>query len=167
MKYTPRVPQSRKSRVPGPGPRHGYVGDGEYVAETRNESDVESQEMRKLVLDLEDLERLKRGDGEAMVTLSEDDKRLERRRPDVARTSKSRRSGDLASRCVASKSSTLIDQSINGPTKEFTLNGPAHLAKLDLHAAKTRILESIDRMLGTMDNAKVCLLFNDMDSLTY
>lgn len=138
-----------------PGPRRRYVGigDGEYVAETKNESDVESQEMKKLVLGLEDLERLKRDDGEA--TISEDDKRLERRRPDVARTAKSRKSGDVASRYVASKSSTLINQSINKPTKELVLNGSAHLTKLDLHATKTRILESIDHMLGTMDDTKV------------
>ncbi|XP_071626574.1 uncharacterized protein [Temnothorax longispinosus] len=158
MKYTPHVLQSRKSRVPDPGRRRRYVGigDGEYIAEVRNESDVESQEMRKLVLGLEDLERLKRGDGEATVTMSEDDKRLEtrRRRPDVARTTRSRKPGDVASRCAASKSSALIEQSINGPTKESALDGPAHQTKLDLHTAKTRLLESIDRMLGTMDNAK-------------
>lgn len=156
MKYSPRVLQSRKSRVLDPGPRRRYVGigDGEYVAETRNESDVDSQEMRKLVLGLEDLERLKRGDGEATVTISEDDKKLERRRPDVARMTKPRKPGDVASRCVASKSSALIGQSIR-PTKELVLNEPAHLMKLDLHATKTRILESIDHMLGTMGDTKV------------
>lgn len=155
MKYTPRVLQSRKSRVPDPGLRHRYVGigDGEYVAETRNESDVESQEMRKLVLGLEDLERLKRGDAEETMTMSEDDKRHERRRSEnVGRTAKSRKPGNVASRCLASKSSALIDQSINEPTKE--LNESAHLTKLDLHSAKARILESIDRMLGTTDDAK-------------
>jgi len=156
VKYIPRVLQSRKSRVPDPESRRHYIGigDGEYVAETRNESDAESQEIRNLVLGLEDLERLKRGDGE-IVTISEDDKRLERRRPgNVARTSKSRKSEEVAS-CVASKSSALIGQSIDKPTKELVLNGPAHLTKLDLHATKTRILESIDRMLGTMDDTKV------------
>lgn len=154
MKYTPHVLQSRKSCVPKPGSRRRYVGigDGEYVAGTKNESDIESQEMRKLVLGLEDLERLKRGgDGEATVTMSEDDRRLERQRPDVARTTKSRKPGD-ASRCAASKSSVLIEQSINEPAKNLVLNGSA---KLDLHAAKTRLLESIDRMLGTMDEVKV------------
>lgn len=153
MKYTPRVLQSRKSRVPEPGLRRRYVGigDGEYVAGTKNESDVESQEMRKLVLGLEDLERLKRGDGEATVTMSEDDRRLERRRADVARTTKSRKPGDV-SRCAASKSSALIEQSINESAKNLVLSGSA---KLDLHAAKARLLESIDRMLGTMDEVKV------------
>lgn len=153
MKYTPRVLQSRKSRVPESGSRRCYVGigDGEYVAGTKNESDIESQEMRKLVLGLEDLARLKRGDGEATVTMSEDDRRLERWRPDAARTTKSRKSGDV-SRCAASKSSMLIEQSINGPAKNLAFNGSA---KLDLHAAKARLLESIDRMLGTMDEVKV------------
>ncbi|XP_011693242.1 PREDICTED: uncharacterized protein LOC105453195 isoform X2 [Wasmannia auropunctata] len=158
MKYIPHVLQSRKSRVLEPEPRRRYVdvGDGEYnVAEARHESDAESQEMRNLVLGLEELDRLKRGDGEATATISEDDKRLERRRSgDVARTAKSRKSADVAPCCVASKSSALIGQPINRPTKEFVLNGPAHLTKLDLHATKTRILESIDRMLGTMDDAK-------------
>lgn len=155
MKYIPRVLQSRKSRVLDSEPRRCYVGigDGEYVAETRNESDVESQEMRKLVLSLEDLGRLKRGDGEATVTISEDDKR--RRPGDVARAAKSRKFGEVASCCITGKSSALIGQSINRPTKELALNGPAHLTKLDLHATKTRILESIDRMLGTTDDAKV------------
>lgn len=144
--------------MPNPESRRRYVGigDGEYVAEMRNESDVSSQEMRKHGLSLEDLERLKRGDGEATVMISEDDKRLERRRHgDFARTAKSKKSGDVASCCVASKSSALIGQSISKPTKEFVLNGPTHLEKLELDAAKTRILESIDRMLGTMDDAKV------------
>lgn len=155
MKYTPRVLQSRKSRVLHPERRHRYVGvgDGEYIVETRNESDIESQE-RKLVLSLENLERLKRGDGEE--TMSEDDKRLERRRSDIAKTSaKSRKPGNVVSRCTANKPSVPIDQSINEPTKELALNGPEHLTKLDLHTAKTRILESIDRMLGAVDDAKV------------
>ncbi|KYN34870.1 hypothetical protein ALC56_10838 [Trachymyrmex septentrionalis] len=150
VKYIPRAVQSRKSRVLDPELRCRYVGigDGEYVAETKNESDVESQEMRNLVLNLEDLEKLKRGDGGA--TISEDDKRLEKRRPEnVARMVKSRKTGD-----AASKSSTLIGQSINRRTKELVLNEPERLAKLDLHATKTRILESIDRMLDTTDNTK-------------
>lgn len=151
MKYIPRAVQSRKSRVLDPELRRRYVGigDGEYVTETKNESDVESQEMRNFVLSLEDLERLKRGDGEA--TISEDDKRLERRKPEnIARTVKSRKTGD-----AASKSSTLIGQSINRLTKELVLNEPERLAKLDLHATKTRILESINCMLGTTDDTKV------------
>ncbi|XP_028048078.1 uncharacterized protein LOC105836612 isoform X2 [Monomorium pharaonis] len=157
VKYTPRIVRTRKSRMPDPGsrPRHVGIGDGEYVAEARNESDVESQEMRKLVLGLENLERLKQGDGEATVTMiSEDDKRLEKQRPDVARTMKSRKFGEAASRCVTSKSSTLIGQSVNRPTKELVLNGPAHLTKLDLQATRTRILESIDRILDTKDDTK-------------
>lgn len=158
MKYTPRVLQSRKSRVPDPGPRRRYagIGDGEYVAGTRNESDVESQEMRKLVLGLEDLERLKRGDGEETMTVSEDDKRHERRRSEnIGRTAKSRKPGNVAPRYLASKSSALIDQSVNEPTKELALDESARLTKLDLHTAKARILESIDRMLGTADDGKV------------
>ncbi|XP_012063500.1 PREDICTED: uncharacterized protein LOC105626813 [Atta cephalotes] len=150
VKYIPRAVQSRKSRVLDSELRHRYVGigDGEYVAETRNESDVESQEMRNLVLNLEDLERLKRGDGEA--TISEDDKKLEKRRPEnVTRMMKSRKTGD-----AANKSSTLIGQSINRLTKELVLNEPECLAKLNLHTTKTRILESIDRMLGTTDDTK-------------
>ncbi|XP_018402584.1 PREDICTED: uncharacterized protein LOC108779625 [Cyphomyrmex costatus] len=150
VKYIPRTVQLRKSRALDSEPRRRYVGigDGEYVAETRNESDVESQEVRSLVLSLEDLERLKRGNGEA--TVSEDDKKLERRRPEnLARTVKSRKTGD-----AGSKSSTMIDQSINRLTKELVLNEPERLAKLDLHATKTRILESIDRMLGTTDDTK-------------
>jgi len=151
VKYIPRAVQSRKSRVLDPELRHRYIGigDGEYVTETRNESDVESQEMRNLVLNLEDLEKLKRGDGEA--TISEDDKKLERRRPEnVTRMMKSRKTGD-----AANKSSTLIGQSINRLTKELVLNEPECLAKLNLHTTKTRILESIDRMLGTTDDTKV------------
>ncbi|XP_011864930.1 PREDICTED: uncharacterized protein LOC105560418 [Vollenhovia emeryi] len=151
MKCIPRVLQSRTLRVPDPGPRRRYVGngDGDDVAVARNESDVELEKLIMALPSLDHLERPKQGDGEATVTMSEDDKRLERRRADVARTAKSRKLGDVASRCVESRSSALIDQSVNRSTRES-----AHLTKLDLHAAKTRILESIDRMLGTMDNAK-------------
>jgi len=115
----------------------------------------EYQEARKLVLELEELERLKmRADEEAtaVTRVNEDDKRLDRRRHDViARTMKQRRSAGDAT--AMTEPSALIKESIDGSAKK--LNGPTHLAKLDLHATKTGILESIDHMLGTMDNAKV------------
>lgn len=169
-KYTPSVRQQRKREEKEPRiinphlalKRHqGISGDGEYISEMRNlESDVdcrrntrEYQEARKLVLELEELERLKmRADEEATMTrINEDDKRLDRRRHDViARTMKQKRSAGDAT--AFTEPSALIKESIDGSTKK--LNGPTHLAKLDLHATKTRILESIDHMLGTMDNAK-------------
>lgn len=140
--------------------RHqGVGGDGEYISEMRNmDSDVDCrrnardyQEARKLVLELEELERLKmRADGEVVTRVNEDDKRLDRRRHDViARTTKQKRSAGDAT--AVAEPSALIKESIDGSAKK--LNGPAH--KLDLHATKTRILESIDHMLGTMDDAKV------------
>lgn len=94
-----------------------------------------------------------RGDGEAtaVTRVNEDDKKLDRRRHDVvARMTKQKRSGDAA---ATSEQSALIKESIDGSAKK--LNEPTHLAKLDLHATKTRILESIDHMLGTMDDVKV------------
>ncbi|KMQ95076.1 hypothetical protein RF55_4729 [Lasius niger] len=165
-KYAPCVRQSRKreekeSRIINPhlgsSRRHqGVGGDGEYIAEMRNvESDVDCrrnarqyQEARKLVLELEELERLRMtGEATAATRVNEDEKRLDGRRHDVvARATKQKRSGD--------ESSALIKESIDGSAKKLALNGPAHLAKLDLHATKTRILESIDHMLDTMDDAK-------------
>lgn len=140
--------------------RHqGVGGDGEYISEMRNlESDVdcrntrEYQEARKLVLELEELERLKmRADEEAMTRINEDDKRPDKRRHDViARTKQKKSAGDAT---AVTESPALIKESIDGSAKK--LNGPTHLAKLDLHVTKTRILESIDHMLNTMDNAKV------------
>ncbi|XP_029157160.1 uncharacterized protein LOC114929691 isoform X2 [Nylanderia fulva] len=168
-KYASCVRQSRKreekeSRIINPHLRssryQGVGGNGEYISEMRNtESDVdyqrntrEYQEARKLILEFEELERLK-GETAAVTRVNEDnDKRLDGRKRDVvARATKQKRpSGDAAS----NESSALIKESIEESAKKLTLNGPAHLPKLDLHATKTRILESIDHMLDTMDNAK-------------
>jgi len=161
MKYTPRDRQSRKSRVPNLGSRRHY-GDGEHIAEMRNESDNvqernarEYEEMKKFVLGLEDFERLKRGDGETAATMSEDDKRIERRKLHVTKAMKQKRSaGDAAPYGMMSKSSALIKESISKP-QELVLEGPACLTKLDLSTTKSRILESIDHMLGTMDDTRV------------
>lgn len=145
--------------MPNPGLRHHY-GDGEHLAEMRNESDDarnarEYEEMRRYVLGLEDLERLKRGDGEA-ATMSEDDKQIERRKLHVAKAMKQKRSaGNAAPYGTMSKSSALIKESISKP-QELVLEGPACLTKLDLNTTKSRILESIDHMLGTMDDTRVC-----------
>ncbi|XP_067210309.1 uncharacterized protein [Linepithema humile] len=160
MKYTPRERQSRKLRVPNPGSRRHY-GDGEHIAELRNESDDvrernarECEEMRRFVLGLEDFERLKRGDGEAATTISEDEKRIERRKLHVAKAMKQKRSaGDAAPYGTISKPSALIKESISKP-QELVLEGPACLTKLDLNTTKSRILESIDHMLGTMDDTR-------------
>lgn len=170
MRYAPCVRQSRKreekeSRITNPHvglKRHqGIGGDGEYISEMKNmESDVDCrrntrdyQDARKLVLEFEELERLKmRTDGEvtAVTRVNEDDKRLDRRRHNViARTTKQKRSAGDA--MATTEPSALIKESIDGSAKK--LNGPTH--KLDLHATKTRILESIDHMLGTMDDTKV------------
>lgn len=168
-KYTSCVRQSRKreekeSRIInshlGSSRHHQGVGvDGECISEMRNtESDVdyqrnarEYQEAKKLILELEELEKLK---GEAAAATRVNDKTLDERKRDVvvARATKQRRpSGDAA----LSESSALIKESIDESAKGLTLNGSAHLAKLDLHATKTRILESIDHMLDTMNNTKV------------
>ncbi|KAM0730691.1 hypothetical protein ACS0PU_003020 [Formica fusca] len=166
-KYAPCIRQSKKreekeSHIINPhlGSKRyqGVIGDGEYITEMRNiESDIdcrrnarEYQETRKLVLELERLKM--RGDGEAtaVTRVNEDGKKLDRRRHDVVtRMTKQKRSGDAA---ATSEQSALIKESIDGSAKK--LNEPTHLAKLDLHATKTRILESIDHMLGTMDDVK-------------
>ncbi|XP_072760038.1 uncharacterized protein [Anoplolepis gracilipes] len=170
-KYASRLRQKKReekeSRVTNPqlGSRHhqGVGGDGEYIAEMRSiESDVDcrrnahdyQEQTRKLVLELEELERLKmKGDGEATAVkrVNDDNRKLDRRKHDVVvKTTKQKRSGDGA---VSSEPSVLlIKESIDGSTKK--LNKPTHLANLDLHATKTRILESIDHILGTMDDTK-------------
>ncbi|KAL0105122.1 hypothetical protein PUN28_016640 [Cardiocondyla obscurior] len=147
--YTPQVFQPRKLRVPDSRSRRHYIGmgDGEYVAKMKNESDVETQERRKLVSD--DLERLKQSDAEVTITLNEDDKRLLTRKLDVTRAAKSRKPTN-SSRCTASKSSEKIDQSIIGPSRELTPNGP-DLTKLDLDMTKTHLYESIGHILMITD----------------
>lgn len=151
--------------MPNLGSRHHCIGgDAEYVAEMRNESDIElrqndcrmrdCQEMRKIVLEFEDLERLKRGDGEVMM-MNEDDRRAGKRKPDVARSTKQGKLSDAVSYRVTNKPSILNKESVSETAKEFALNASAHLTKLDLHTTKSRILESIDHVLGTMDDTKV------------
>lgn len=164
VKYEVSPRQSRKSRAPNPESRRHY-GDGECIAEMRNggedareRSARECEEMRKFVLRLDDLERLKRGDGEA-ATMSEDDKRIERRKLYAAmKAMKQKRSatGDAAPYGTMSRSSALIKESISKP-QDLVLEGPACLTKLDLNTTKSRILESIDHMIGTMDETGVCV----------
>lgn len=166
-KYVPRVRQlSRKPRASNLTTKQRYPvvvgGDGEYVAETRNNNDDDYrqngarsyQEMRNLVLELEELERLKRAE---VATISNDKQRIERRGLD-ARINRQKNSGDAASYFVTSKPSySLIKESIDKNAKDLALNGSAHFTKLD-KAAKNRVLESIDRMVGIMDDAKVMQL---------
>jgi len=153
--------------VPNPGLRHHCVGGyAEYISEMRNESDVEfrqndcrvrdCQEMRKVVLEFED-ERLKRGDTEiGTIITSDDDKRPGKRKLGIAKITKQGKLNDAVPYRVTNKPSMLIKESINEPAKEFALNTSAHLTKLDLSTTKTRILESIDHVLGTIDDTKVC-----------
>jgi len=163
-KCTSHIRQSRKSHVPNPGLRHHCVGSyAEYIADMRNESDElrqndcrmrDCQEMRKVVLEFED-ERLKRGDVET-ATMSDDDKRPGKRKLGIAKMTKQGKLNDAIPYRVTNKPSILIKESINEPAKEFALNTSAHLTKLDLSTTKTRILESIDHVLGTIDDTKVC-----------
>ncbi|XP_020289856.1 uncharacterized protein LOC109857693 [Pseudomyrmex gracilis] len=177
-RYVPRVRQflSRKPRASsnlGTRQRRSNVVGGnerEYVsADTRNNENNDDdddcrrnardyQEMRKLVLELEELERLKRTDDVATTIANDksDKQRIERRGLDV-RINRQKNSGDAVSSYFVTTtrpSYALIDESIDKTTKDLALDeGSARFTKAD-NAAKTRVLESIDRMVGIMDNAK-------------
>lgn len=134
--------------------RHYIGGDGEYITEMRKESDIgcrqnerECQEMRESALEHENFKSLKH---DKTVIIGEEDKRIEGRKLDVTRAMKPKKPNDVPH---CKPPSRLLEES--KPTQQLILN-EAHLAKLDLQATKSRILDSIDHMLSTADDAKVC-----------
>lgn len=157
MKYnTQHIQHSRKSTVPHFGSRHCCIGgDGEYII--KNESDVdrqnkhECQEMRKVILGFQEYEKLK--PDETVIT-ADNNKRNERREIDIVKAMKSRNANNLLY-YVTNKPSVLNKETANKPGKDIVFNCPAQLTKLNLHATKNRIIESIDHVLSTMDDTKV------------
>ncbi|XP_019697467.1 uncharacterized protein LOC105184559 [Harpegnathos saltator] len=158
MNYIQQIHELKKSYALNlESRRHCIDRDNEYVTEMKTENDVEhqlnahrSQNIRKSDVIFEHLEKQ---NWHKEPIISESDERNEGQKFDIRKVTKPKMLGCDPYCATSSKPFMLAKKSIN-KSMEIGPDEPAYAAKLDLYNTKYHILESIDHMLGTMDDTK-------------
>lgn len=158
MNCIQQIRQLKKSYASNLESRRHCIGKSNEYKEMKIKSDVDHQqnehkcqEMGGFSLKFEDMEKQK---CYKAPMFCEDNERNKKLQFDVGKAMKPKMPGDDSYSVLAKE-----------PFDKSTPDGSADLAKVDLYSTKNHILESIDYMLGTMDDVKVHMHIISQDFL--